>query len=120
MAHRSNSRNSPSKRLIPTGNVDDVLLTGKSRGKDLTLFQAIGLAVFGLCLILGAGIPCIAFQSVLRSQFEKIGLPYTTDFSSILFGSLLCLLGGIWIVMGLVGITKAVKGGRSANGRRRI
>jgi hypothetical protein len=47
MTHTRNRR-SRSPRLAPTGNVDEVLLTGKRQGKDLTLFQSIGLAVFGL------------------------------------------------------------------------
>jgi len=34
-------------KLIPTGDVDDVLLTGKNRGKDLSLFQSVGLIVAG-------------------------------------------------------------------------
>jgi hypothetical protein len=94
------------RRLVPTGNVDDVLLTGKSHGKDLTRFQAIGLAVFGLCVVLGVGVPSIVFESALQSDFERIGVPYSRNFSSILFGSLMCLLGGAWIAMGLLGLYK--------------
>src|SRR5579863_1419207 len=107
MYRRNRGRSSP--RLIPTGNVDEVLLTGKSRTKNLTLFQAVGLAVFGLCLVLGAGVPSIVFEWGLQSELKRIGLQYAKDSSSILFGSLLCLLGGIWIVMGLVGVAKIVR-----------
>jgi len=107
---RNKRRDAP--RLVPTGNVDDVLLTGKGHGKDLTRFQAIGLAVFGLCLVLGVGVPSIVFESALQSDFEKIGIPYSKDFSAILFGSLMCLLGGAWIAMGLFGLYKVVRRGK--------
>jgi hypothetical protein len=101
-------------RLVPTGNVDDVLSTGKSRGKDLTLFQAIGLAVFGLFFVLCAGVPTIVFQFALQSDFGRMRIPYAKDYSSLLYGILMCLLGGIWIVMGLVGVAKAVRRKKSS------
>jgi hypothetical protein len=40
-------------RLVPTGSVDKVLLTGR---KNLTLFQSVGLAVVGLAFALGIGV----------------------------------------------------------------
>jgi hypothetical protein len=109
----SRSRRHYAPRLVPTGNVDDVLFTGKSRGKDLTLFQSIGLAAFGFCFVLGVGVPAIAFEFILQSDFERMGLPYAKDLSSILFGSVFCLLGGVWIVMGLVGVIKVIRKGTS-------
>jgi hypothetical protein len=93
-------------RLVPTGNVDDVLLTGKIHGKNLTLFQSIGLAVLGLCVVLGIGVSAIAGEFILQSKFERTGLPYTKELG---FGILMCLLGGMWIAMGLFGILKAVR-----------
>lgn len=96
-------------RLIPTGNVDDVLLTGKSRGKDLTMSQSIGLAIFGLFFVLFAGIPDILFEFSLQSEFDRMDLPYAKDVGALLSGGLMCILGGAWIAMGLVGIVKAAK-----------
>ena len=103
----------PNARLVPTGNVDEVLLTGKRRGKDLTLFQSVGLAVFGVCVVLGIGIPMIVGESVLRSKFESIGLSYPKDFRSILSGILMCILGAAWMVMGFIGVVKTRKRRRS-------
>jgi hypothetical protein len=42
-------------RLVPTGNVDEVLLTGKSHGKEPSLFQSIGLALLGLRFVISLG-----------------------------------------------------------------
>jgi len=111
----------PNARLVPTRNVDEVLLTGKRRGKDLTLFQSVGLAVFGVCVVLGIGIPMIAVESVLQSRFESIGLSYPKDFRSILLGILMCILGTAWMVLGFIGVVKTRKRRRSndASARRR-
>ena len=91
-------------RLVPTGSVDDVLLTGKNKGKDLTLFQSIGLAVWGLLVLLGMGVPFLVPVFGKWSVRGKAG-----DRSSIELGILMCLLGGAWIVMGLMGAAKAAK-----------
>jgi hypothetical protein len=55
--------------------------------------------------------PSIAnvFQSALRSNFERIGVPYTNDFSAILWESLMCLFGGVCIALGLLGVFKVVR-----------
>jgi len=103
-------------RLVPTGNVDEVLLTGKSHGRDLTLFQSVGLAVFGVGLVLGLGIPMIVGESVLQSDFERIGLSYPKDFHSIVVGALMCILGTAWIVMGSIGVVKIRRGRRPKDG----
>jgi hypothetical protein len=108
MAHTRNRRHD-APRLVPTGNVDDALLTGRSRGKTLTLFQSIGLAVFGVCVVVGIGVSAIAGQFMLRAKFERLNLVYPGFFEGILFGSLMCLLGGAWIVMGLFGVYKIVR-----------
>jgi hypothetical protein len=50
-------------KLVPTGNVDEVLLTGKSSGKDLTRPQPIMLAVFGMCIVLGLACPQYCLNS---------------------------------------------------------
>jgi len=91
---------------VPTGNVDDVLLTGKRHGKNLTLFQSIGLAVLGLCVVLGIGVSAIAGEFILQSNFERTGLPYTKDLG---FGILMSLLGGIWIALGIFGVFKVIR-----------
>lgn len=96
-------------RLVPTGNVDDVLLTGKSRGRSLTLFQSIGLSIFGLCFVFGVGIPAIVFEFRLQSQFQKLSLPYQKRIDSLLFGIIFCLLGTSWLVLGLIGVVKAAE-----------
>jgi len=72
---RAKHGNSP-PRLVPTGNVDEVLFTGKSRGKSLTLFQSVGLAIFGVCFVLGIGIPAIVFEFQFQSELHKMGLSY--------------------------------------------
>ena len=79
-------------------------LTGKTHGKNLTLFQSIGLAVYGVCFVLGVGIPMIVGESVLQSNFERIELSYAKDFRSILLGILFCILGTAWMIMGLIGV----------------
>ena len=89
MRYRRNKRPAL-PRLVPTGNVDEVLLTGKSHGKNLTLFQSVGLAVLGLCVVLGIGVSAIAGEFSLQSRFERTGLTYTKD---LRFGILMCLLG---------------------------
>ena len=109
---RNKRRGAP--RLVPTGNVDDVLLTGKSHGKNLTLFQSIGLAVLGLCVVLGIGVSAIVGEFVLQSNFERTGLPYTKD---LRFGILMCLLGGMWIALGLFGVFKVVRKRNNPNCR---
>lgn len=108
MAHMRNRRRG-APQLVPTGNVDEVLLTGRSRGKNLTLFQSIGLAVFGVCVVLGIGVSAIASEFVLRAKFERLNLVYPGFSKGVLFGSLICLLGGAWIVMGLFGVYKIVR-----------
>ena len=103
------NRRTTSPRLVPTGNVDEVLLTGKSKGKDLTLFQAIGLTILGLGVVLGIGVSAIAGEFILQSNFKRTGLPYTKDLREIVIGGLMILLGGVWTVIGLVGVAKAVR-----------
>jgi len=105
---RAKHGNSP-PRLVPTGNVDEVLFTGKSRGKSLTLFQSVGLAIFGVCFVLGIGIPAIVFEFQFQSELHKMGLSYPKRIDSILLGVLFCLLGTSWLVMGLIGVVKAVR-----------
>jgi hypothetical protein len=94
---------------VPTGNVDEVLLTGKRRGKDLTLFQALGLAVVGFCVLFGIGIPAIILEFHSQPEFQKLGLSFPTNVNTILIGILMCLLGTSWVAIGLIGAVKAAR-----------
>jgi len=96
-------------RLVPTGNVDEVLLTGKSHGKELTPFQSIGLALLGLWFVIFSGIPQMAHEFILESKSQGVHTSYPMDLSDILWHSLMCLLGGVWLVLGLVGVTKVAR-----------
>lgn len=109
MTYTPNKRTS-SPRLVPTGNVDDVLLTGKSHGKNLTLFQSIGLAGLGL-LVAICGVSTIAYQFTGQSQWvwARTGMSYGKNYSSIAWGIGISLLGGMWTVMGLIGVAKAIR-----------
>jgi hypothetical protein len=104
------NRRTTSPRLVPTGNVDEVLLTGKSGSRDLTRFQAIGLAGLGLFVAI-CGVSTIAYQFTGQSQrfWARTGISYGKDYSSIAWGIGLSLLGGMWAVMGLIGVAKGVR-----------
>lgn len=97
-----------SPRLVPTGNVDDVFLTGKSRGRDLTRFQATALTVLGLFVAI-CGVLTIVFQFAAQSHSVRMGISYGEDYSSLAWGIGLSLLGGMWTVMGLIAIASAVR-----------
>ena len=96
-------------RLVPTGNVDEVLLTGKSHGKEPSLFQSIGLALLGLWFVIFSGVPLIAYEFILESKFQGAHASYPRDLSDVQWHSLMCLLGGVWLVLGLVGVTKVAR-----------
>lgn len=95
-------------RVAPTGSVDEVLFTGKRKGKNLTLFQSVGLAVWGLCVILGVGVPSMI------GEFHNAWFP--PDWRAVLFGGVLCLAGVVWMVVGIASARKAL---RARNRRRR-
>ncbi len=88
-------------RLVPTGSVDEVLFTGKRHGKNLSLFQSIGLVVFGLGVVFGIGLP------LLVGEFHHSYFPI--DLRAIFFGSVMCLAGVVWTIIGIIGATKAVR-----------
>jgi len=86
-------------RLVPTGNVDDVLLNGKSHGKNLSLFQSLGLTIIGACFFVTGILVIIAelfFRTALFRSFINL--------STILFGVGIGQIGGGWIVLGLRGM----------------
>ena len=88
-------------RLAPTGSVDEVLFTGKRNGKNLTLLQSVGLAVWGLCVVLGVGVPSIV------GEFSYTW--FAPDWRAVLFGGVLSLAGAVWMVIGIASAIKAVR-----------
>lgn len=81
-------------KLIPTGSVDRVLLLG---GRNLTLFQSVGLSVISLLCAAGFG---TFFWSLARER----------DWSGSLFlllgTGVMGLWGGVMTVNGILGIAR--------------
>ena len=105
----SSARNGPSRPpRLASGNVDEVLLTGKNRGKNLTLFQSVSLAALGLLFAL-CGAASILVQLAPESPIGRSTMLHTGSYSSVAWSIGLGLLGGMWLVFGLVGVTRAMK-----------
>jgi uncharacterized membrane protein len=93
-----------SSKFVPLGSVDRVLLTG---GKNLTMFQSVGIAVVGLCIALGVGVPILVSELSLESTFGR-------RVSELVLGSGFILLGLLMIANGFVGIVRKIrKAGRA-------
>lgn len=92
------------KRLVPTGSVDEILFTGSTAGKNLTLFQSIGLMITGLGVALGVGLMLIASELHQESTFDR-------DFGQLFVGAAFFLWGIAMLVFGTVGIVKIVRKG---------
>jgi hypothetical protein len=90
-------------RLVPTGSVDKVLLTG---GRNLTLFQSVGLVVIGLGVALGAGVPILLNEIYLESRLARYG--YHRSLSMMVLGSAFILWGAVMIFNGLLGIARRI------------
>jgi hypothetical protein len=91
-------------KFQPTGSFDRVLLRG---GKNLTMFQSVGLAIFGLCVALGVGVPVLVNEFSWESTFGRMGYRYR-DFSSLFFGIATILWGLAMITNGLLGIARRI------------
>lgn len=89
------------KRLVPTGSVDEVLLTGSTGGKSLTLFQSVGLMITGLGVALGIGLMVIASELHLESTFDR-------DFGQLFVGVGFIFWGIAMFVFGVVGVVKII------------
>ncbi len=89
MKHKSDGSQhgfeSPPK-LLPTGSVDRILLVG---GKNLTMFQSIGLLFFGLCFV-SAGLIC-GVEFGFKGDAVYL----------LLFAAAITLWGAVMIVNGL-------------------
>jgi hypothetical protein len=90
------------KRLVPTGSVDEVLLTGSTGSKSLTLFQSIGLTITGLGVALGVGAMLIASELHLESTFDR-------DYGQLFVGGVFLLWGIVMFVFGFVGVAKIAR-----------
>jgi hypothetical protein len=101
---RDRHRHGNPPRLIPTGSVDKVLLTG---GKNPTLFQSVGLAVVGLCFALGIGVPILLNEFYLESQLARYG--YHRSLPVTVFGSAMILWGTVMIFNGLLGVVRRIR-----------
>jgi hypothetical protein len=97
------SRNSlkASKRLVPTGSVDEVLFTGSTGGKSLTLFQSVGLIIAGLGVALGVGAMLIAGEIRLEATFDR-------DYGQLFVGGAFLLWGLAMLIFGLVSVFKII------------
>jgi hypothetical protein len=97
-------RDSPKapKRLVPTGSVDEVLFTGSTGGKSLTLLQAVGLMITGLGVALGVGAVLIAGELHLESTFDR-------DYGQLFAGGAFLLWGIAMLVFGFVGVVKIIR-----------
>jgi hypothetical protein len=98
---RDSSRYRHPPRLVPTGSVDKVLLTG---GKNLTLFQSVGLVVIGLGVALGAGVPILMYELYFESKFARYG--YSGSLSDRVIACAIILWGAVMLFNGLLGIAR--------------
>jgi len=98
---RNRQRPWKAPRLVPTGSFDKVLLTG---GKNLTLFQSVALAVTGLAIAVGVGVPIFVHESYLESQLGRYG--YHRSLSDTVIASAFVLWGVVMIFNGLLGIAR--------------
>jgi hypothetical protein len=101
---RDRQRHGNPPRLVPTGSVDKVLLTG---GKNLTLFQSVGLVVIGLGVALGAGVPIIVNELYFESKFARYG--YSGSLPDRVIGSAIILWGAVMLFNGLLGIARRIR-----------
>ena len=109
MASRQDQRRAPKepKRLVPTGLIDEVLFTGSTGGKSLTVFQSIGLMITGLGVGLGFGALLIVIELHEESTFER-------NYVFLFIGGAFLLWGVAMLVFGIVGAAKIVRRRRRA------
>ena len=100
-AKRRNIPKTP-KPLVPTGSVDEVMLTGSTRGQSLTLFQSVGLMITGLGVALGVGAISIASEFHLEKTFNR-------NFGQLFGGGVFVLWGVAMIAFGILGVLKIVR-----------
>ena len=89
---------------MPTGSVDKVLLTG---GKNLTLFQSVGLAVIGVGFALGIGVPLLLNEFYLESKWARYG--YHRSLPFMVLGGGMILWGAVMVLNGLLGIARRIQ-----------
>jgi hypothetical protein len=97
-------RHGDAPRLVPTGSVDKVLLTG---GKNLTLFQSVGLAVIGVGFALGIGVPLLLNEFYLESKWARYG--YHRSLPFMVLGGGMILWGAVMVLNGLLGIARRIQ-----------
>jgi hypothetical protein len=95
-------------KFQPTGSFTRVLLTG---GKNLTMFQSVGLAIFGVCVALGVGVPALVIEFSWESTFGRMGYRYR-DVSMLFFGIATILWGLTMITNGLLGVARRMLRGK--------
>jgi len=81
-----------------------VLLIG---GKNLTLFQSVGLAVVGLGFALGIGVPLLLNEFYLESQIARYG--YHRSLPVMVLGVAMILWGAVMIFNGLLGVARRLQ-----------
>ncbi len=96
---RSRHSSKDTKHLVPTGSVDEVLLTGSTGGKNLTLFQSVGLIVTGLGVGLGVGASAIASALNREPTFHR-------NYGQLFTGGVFGLWGAAMVVYGVMGVVK--------------
>jgi hypothetical protein len=84
--------------------VDKVLLTG---GKNLTLFQSVGLVMIGFGVALGIGVPILVNESYLVSRLARFG--YQGSLSDRLVATAFLLWGVVMIFNGFLGIARRIR-----------
>jgi hypothetical protein len=91
-----------SPKLVPVGSLDRVLLIG---GKDLTMFQSIGLVFFGLWVAAGIGAPVLMVEFGSESgSGDHRGTLYL-----ILVAGAMVIWGSVMLFNGLRGIVRNVR-----------
>src|SRR5271169_4243775 len=100
MKHKRDKRDAGPPKFQPLGSFTRVLLRG---GKNLTMFQSVSLAVFGLCVALGVGVPALVGEFSLESSFARMGSHYR-DVTMLFFGAAMILLALVMITNGLIGV----------------
>jgi type IV secretory pathway TrbL component len=88
-------------KLVPAGSVNRVLLIG---GKNLTMFQSVGLMFIGVCVAAGVG----GLLFVAEFGFEAKSGDHTYAIYLLLAGSALVLWGLVMFINGLRGVVRRI------------
>jgi len=87
-------------KILPAGSVNRVLLVG---GKNLTMFQSVGLIFIGICVAGGVG------GLIFVTEFGSGGTGHSYAFYLIFFGCVMILWGTVMVANGILGIARRMR-----------